>query len=123
MLKQVQEAVTFRSKSTIGTKLKVQCGMCHKSFDQSHEICPHCDWKYGDPVTADDIAIANGYLETYILGSAKGDKYCDERGGSYGHELIRFTVNLNTPELAKLFEVLLDLRDNDGCKYTLMKEG
>ena len=122
MLKQVQTAVTFRSKSTIGTKLKVQCGMCHKSFDQSYEICPHCDWKYGDPITADDIAIANGYLETYILGSAKGDKYCDERGGSYGHELIRFTVNLNTPELAKLFEVLLDLRDNDGCKYTLMKE-
>ncbi|MDP6584259.1 MAG: hypothetical protein QF535_06360 [Anaerolineales bacterium] len=122
MLKQVQTAVTFRSKSTIGTKLKVQCGMCHKSFDQSYEICPYCDWKYGDPITADDIAIANGYLETYILGSAKGDKYCDERGGSYGHELIRFTVNLNTPELAKLFEVLLDLRDNDGCKYTLMKE-
>ena len=122
MLKQVQTAVTLRSKSTIGTKLKVQCGMCHKSFDQSYEICPYCDWKYGDPITADDIAIANGYLETYILGSAKGDKYCDERGGSYGHELIRFTVNLNTPELAKLFEVLLDLRDNDGCKYTLMKE-
>jgi len=122
MLKQVQTAVTFRSKSTIGTKLKVQCGMCHKSFDQSYEICPYCSWKYGDPITAEDIAIANGYLETYILGSAKGDKYCDERGGSYGHELIRFTVNLNTPELVKLFELLLDLRDNDGCKYTLMKE-
>jgi len=122
MLKQVQTAVTFRSRSTIGTKLLVKCKSCHASFDQSYDICPYCGWKFGDPITAEDITIANGYLETYILGSAKGDKYCDERGGSYGHELIRFTVNLNTPELVKLFELLLDLRDNDGCKYTLMKE-
>ena len=122
MLKQVQTAVTFRSKSTIGTKLLVKCKSCHASFDQSYDICPYCGWKFGDPIATEDITIANGYLETYILGSAKGDKYCDERGGSYGHELIRFTVNLNTPELVKLFELLLDLRDNDGCKYTLMKE-
>ena len=123
MLKQVQTAVTFRSKSTIGTKLLVKCKSCHASFDQSYDICPYCGWKFGDPITAEDITIANGYLETYILGSAKGDKYCDERDGSYGHELIRFTVNLNTPELAKLFEVLLDLRDKDGCRYTMKLVG
>ena len=128
MLKQVQTAVTLRSKSTIGTKLKVQCNMCCRSFDQSHEICPYCGWKYGDPVVKEildlDLTDENGnWFETYVIGSANGDKYADERGGSYGHELIRFTVNLNTPELAKLFEVLLDLRDNDGCAYTLTKEG
>ena len=132
MLKQVQTAVTFSSKSTIGTKLMVQCGLCHKSFDQSYEVCPHCGWMFGDPVVFE--AKLDNYLddnatdkedqsETYILGSANGDKYCNERGGSYGHELIRFTVDINTPELIKLFELLLDLRDNDGCAYTLTEEG
>jgi hypothetical protein len=128
MLKQVQAAITVRSTSTIGTKLKVQCNMCHKSFDQSYEVCPYCGWKYGDPILQEitdvDLTDKNGnWFETYTIGSAKGDKYCDERGGSYGHDLIRFTIDCNNLEHMKLFEVLLDLRDKDGCKYTLMMVG
>ena len=144
MLNLIQTAVTFSSKSTIGTKLMVQCGLCHKSFDQSYQVCPHCGWKFGDPavfeakldnylddsatdlqeITDVDLTDKNGnWFETYVIGSANGDKYADERGGSYGHDLVRFTVDINTPELIKLFELLLDLRDNDGCAYTLTKEG
>ena len=128
MLKQVQEAVTFRSKSTIGTKLKVQCGMCHKSFDQSHEICPYCGWKYGDPVVKEildiDLTDENGnWFETYVIGSANGDKYCDERGGSYGHDLVHFTIDCNNSEHMKLFRLLDGLRDKDGCRYTMKLVG
>ena len=128
MLKQVQTAVTFRSKSTIGTKLKVQCDMCHKSFDQSYEICPHCDWKYGDPVVQEildlDLTDENGnWFETYVIGSASGDKYADERGGSYGHDLIRFTIDCNNSEHMKLFRLLDGLRDKDGCRYTMKLVG
>jgi len=128
MLKQVQTAVTLRSNSTIGTKLKVQCNMCCRSFDQSYEICPYCDWKYGDPVVQEildlDLTDENGnWFETYVIGSANGDKYCDERGGSYGHDLIRFTIDCNNSEHMKLFRLLDGLRDKDGCRYTMKLVG
>ena len=125
MLKQVQTAVTFSSKSTIGTKLMVQCGLCHKSFDQSYDICPYCGWKFGDPVplqeiTDVDLTDENGnWFETFVIGSANGDKYSKERGGSYGHDLIRFIIDLNNPEHMKLFELLDKFRDDDGCRYTV----
>jgi hypothetical protein len=128
MLKQVQTAVTLRSKSTIGTKLKVQCNMCCRSFDQSHEICPYCGWKYGDPVVKEildiDLTDENGnWFETYVIGSANGDKYCDERGGSYGHDLVHFTIDCNNSEHMKLFRLLDGLRDKDGCRYTMKLVG
>ena len=128
MLKQVQTAVTLRSKSTIGTKLKVQCNMCCRSFDQAHEICPYCGWKYGDPVVKEildiDLTDENGnWFETYVIGSANGDKYCDERGGSYGHDLVHFTIDCNNSEHMKLFRLLDGLRDKDGCRYTMKLVG
>jgi|TARA_R100000656_G_scaffold119364_1_gene93238 hypothetical protein len=129
MLKQVQTVTTVRSKSTIGTKLLVQCGSCHKSFDQSYEICPHCGWKFGDPVPLQeiidvDLTDENGnWFETYVIGSANGDKYSKNRGGSYGHDLIRFTINSNNPEHMKLFRLLDGLRDKDGCRYTMKLVG
>ena len=144
MLKQVQTAVTFSSKSTIGTKLMVQCGLCHKSFDQSYQVCPHCGWKFGDPAVFEakldnylddsatdlqeiidvDLTDENGnWFETYVIGSANGDKYADERGGSYGHDLVRFTIDCNNSEHMKLFRLLDGLRDKDGCRYTMKLVG
>ena len=128
MLKQVQTAATVRSKSTIGTKLKVQCNMCHRSFDQSYQVCPYCGWKYGDPVIQEiidtDLTDENGnWFETYVIGSASGDKYADERGGSYGHDLVHFTIDCNNSEHMKLFRLLDGLRDKDGCRYTMKLVG
>jgi hypothetical protein len=144
MLKLIQTAVTFSSKSTIGTKLMVQCGLCHKSFDQSYEVCPHCGWKFGAPavfeakldnylddsatdlqeITDVDLTDENGnWFETYVIGSANGDKYADERGGSYGHDLVRFTIDCNNSEHMKLFRLLDGLRDKDGCRYTMKLVG
>ena len=127
-LKQIQPTIVrpiSKVKSDIGTKLLVQCKSCLKSFDESYATCPFCGWVFGDPVPLQDITDVdmtdeNGnWFQTYTIGSAKGDKYADERGGLYGCDLVRFTVDINNPEHLKLLRLLDGLRDNDGCRYTL----
>ncbi len=135
MLQKIK-TVVYMTKSSIGTKLSVQCGSCHKSFSESHTVCPYCGWTFGDPIINVkpleklkeimdiDLTDENGnWFETYAIGSANGDKYAKERGGSYGHDLIRFTIDYNNPEHMKLFELLDGLRDNDGCRYTMKLVG
>ena len=117
--------VIHRTKSNIGTKLLVQCRSCLRSFDESHTVCIYCGWVFGNSIplqeiTDVDMTDENGnWFQTYSIGSANGDKYAKERGGSYGHELTRFTVDLNNPEHMKLFELLDKFRDDDGCRYTV----
>ena len=121
--------VIHRTKSNIGTKLLVQCGQCNKSFSESYTVCPYCGWTSGDPIINTeplkdimdvDMTDENGnWFQTYSIGSANGDKYAKERGGSYGHELTRFKVDLNNPEHMKLLELLDKFRDDDGCRYTV----
>ena len=131
-LKQIQPTIVrtiSKVKSDIGTKLLVKCKSCLKSFDESYATCPFCGWVFGDPVPLQDITDVdmtdeNGnWFQTYTIGSAKGDKYANERGGLYGCDLVRFTVDINNPEHLKLLELLDGLRDNNGCRYTLKLVG
>ena len=131
-LKQIQPTIVrpiSKVKSDIGTKLLVQCKSCLKSFDESIAVCPYCGWKFGDPVPLKDITDVdmtdeNGnWFETYVIGSANGDRFAKGRGGLYGCDLVRFTVDINNPEHLKLLRLLDGLRDNDGCRYTLKLVG
>jgi|TARA_Y100000310_G_C20508164_1_gene727447 hypothetical protein len=136
MLKQVQSVAirhSTKAKSSIGTKLLVECKSCHASFDQSYDVCPYCGWKFGDPIvnteplqdiTDIDMTDENGqWFQTFTIGSAKHDLYCEERGGLYGVELVDFTIDMNNNEHLKLFNALNKLRDNQHCRYTIKLKG
>ena len=67
-----------------------------------------------------DIKLTDIEAETvYSIGSAKHDKYCDERGGWYGIELTTLTLNMNNPEHMKLLDALMNLRDDKDCRYSV----
>jgi hypothetical protein len=59
---------------------------------------------------------------TYIIGSAKHDKYCDKRGGMYGVPLTSITIDEDNKEHVKLLDTLLNLKDDKGCRYQIDME-
>ena len=151
MMEQQTQPIVVSTKSEIGTKLQVTCQQCDKSFDESYSICPYCGWTYGEPlhfgeflksytedIKADEITLdepleeimdseiadENGqFFQTFSIGSAKHDIYCDERGGLYGVELASFTIDMNNAEHLKLFNSLYKLHDDKHCRYSIKLKG